>query len=598
VLSRIKNFEHKIQEQNSENIEHNPRLSAQVSNHRKELLNKIKLNIANEKPTAPVDVKSGERPSVHELIKLNEERIRSGSAANNGSRNTVHRMYNTSRNEIRDKIKQILEENDRDTNFLDLEKDGFMKEKLRSLGIHEKDFKGLVDFYNKQASSSKVGKNVVVKQRNTVHTFQKNNRISAIKEEDDEKSGNVSKDYPHEEVQQELVDQISSYREEDAKTDSLNKKYQKSPENSKSDENYIYYNDNRNFRRKERNSNNGVRESNDIDRVSKGSGIGEEGSIRSSKQVYEYSNNSSTGSNQANKAKSAARAILKEMNSNEIESGDVTLISKTTNVRSQSPTVILSSGNNQSISQHGNSEVTKFSHEELLSYEKSKGTQTVLDTKNNINNHLEIKTDIDLKPIISQLTNSREQRLSKTKKSINKGAETNNRKSNQASNNPFSNSNNTNQLNPIEMSNQDHNKYQKNIIQSLDSIAVMQYNINPKLPLNPLFFDILCINCYECVRPSDVDRHSNYCIIQPDDYRDMNIRNDCEEDYNARIYKLHESLKKKKLEIYSEKNKELELVYNDLLTQIYEILMNNNVRLLYNFSLLKSWKNQSQRSMI
>ena len=43
-------------------------------------------------------------------------------------------------------------------------------------------------------------------------------------------------------------------------------------------------------------------------------------------------------------------------------------------------------------------------------------------------------------------------------------------------------------------------EYQKNIITNLDSIAVAQYSINPNIPLDPSFFDVLCINCYECVK--------------------------------------------------------------------------------------------------
>jgi hypothetical protein len=60
-------------------------------------------------------------------------------------------------------------------------------------------------------------------------------------------------------------------------------------------------------------------------------------------------------------------------------------------------------------------------------------------------------------------------------------------------------------------------KYQKNIIDSLDNICIAQYNINPNLPLDPLFFDVLCINCYECVKCIEVDRHSEICVIQPDE---------------------------------------------------------------------------------
>lgn len=60
-------------------------------------------------------------------------------------------------------------------------------------------------------------------------------------------------------------------------------------------------------------------------------------------------------------------------------------------------------------------------------------------------------------------------------------------------------------------------KYQKNIIDSLNSISVQNYNIGSNIPLDPTFFDILCTNCYECVKPNEVDRHSDFCIMQSDE---------------------------------------------------------------------------------
>ncbi len=57
-------------------------------------------------------------------------------------------------------------------------------------------------------------------------------------------------------------------------------------------------------------------------------------------------------------------------------------------------------------------------------------------------------------------------------------------------------------------------KYKKNILNNLDNIAIAKYYINPKIPLDPIFYDILCINCHECVKPDEVDIHSEYCIIQ------------------------------------------------------------------------------------
>lgn len=118
-----------------------------------------------------------------------------------------------------------------------------------------------------------------------------------------------------------------------------------------------------------------------------------------------------------------------------------------------------------------------------------------------------------------------------------------------------------------------NSQYQKNIITSLDSISVMKYQINnSKIPLDPSFMDVLCINCYECVKFSEMDKHSASCIIGIDQYKD----NDYDQDYNTRIYKLHESLKLKKAEINETQNQCLINFYNKLLQIIYEILINNN----------------------
>ena len=115
----------------------------------------------------------------------------------------------------------------------------------------------------------------------------------------------------------------------------------------------------------------------------------------------------------------------------------------------------------------------------------------------------------------------------------------------------------------------------------------MQYSINPNMPFDPTFYDILCIHCYECVKPTEVDEHSEYCVIHPDDYNDIFFRSEADEDYNARIYKLHESLKKKRHDIYRASSDDLNTIYNNLLGLIYEILINNNV-MFFNFSLLKN----------
>lgn len=120
-------------------------------------------------------------------------------------------------------------------------------------------------------------------------------------------------------------------------------------------------------------------------------------------------------------------------------------------------------------------------------------------------------------------------------------------------------------------------KYQKNIINSLDSISIIQYTINSNIPLDPMFFDVLCITCYECVKYTEVDMHSEYCLYQPEEnYRDMYMNSEEEEDYNSKLYKLHESLKKKNDEILCTKEEALTKIYEELLILVYEILINNN----------------------
>lgn len=140
-------------------------------------------------------------------------------------------------------------------------------------------------------------------------------------------------------------------------------------------------------------------------------------------------------------------------------------------------------------------------------------------------------------------------------------------------NDNIDNTQNTSALQKFKDESHLNSQYQKNIITSLDSISVMKYQINnSKIPLDPSFMDVLCINCYECVKFSEMDKHSASCIIGIDQYKD----NDYDQDYNTRIYKLHESLKLKKEEINNTQNQCLINFYNKLLQIIYEILINNN----------------------
>ena len=140
-------------------------------------------------------------------------------------------------------------------------------------------------------------------------------------------------------------------------------------------------------------------------------------------------------------------------------------------------------------------------------------------------------------------------------------------------NNITNNNNSKNAIQKILEEKDIKSKYQKNIITSLDNITIMKYQINDSsIPLDPSFLDVLCINCYECIKFNEMDLHSQKCIIKLDYFKD----NAYDEDYNTRIFKLHESLKNKKEEIENNKDKSLLTFYNRLIKIVYQILINNN----------------------
>lgn len=118
--------------------------------------------------------------------------------------------------------------------------------------------------------------------------------------------------------------------------------------------------------------------------------------------------------------------------------------------------------------------------------------------------------------------------------------------------------------------------YKRNIIDSLDKMCIAQYNIGQNFPFDPKFLDILCINCYECVKYYEVDKHSEICVIKPQTKN--KFVNYQEEDVNAKIYKLYQNLKEKEKEIKKLKDDDLLSILNYLMEYIYEIFLNNNVK--------------------
>ena len=83
-----------------------------------------------------------------------------------------------------------------------------------------------------------------------------------------------------------------------------------------------------------------------------------------------------------------------------------------------------------------------------------------------------------------------------------------------------------------------------------------------QLTANPEYIDVLCVNCYECVRFNDVNQHSEVCLGKPDEPADdiynLDIRKSLhklvrkdeeDEDVNERIYKLLKAIKNRLVEM-------------------------------------------------
>jgi hypothetical protein len=510
-------------------MKQNPRMSIILTERKKALLSKIKVSISNDK-SIPSDLNPKGRKSVMDTVNIYESKLKKEST------NMVNQIYNSSKIEINEKIRKLLEQYNRDPSILNLA-DEFMKDKLKGIGIQEKDFRELVELYNKAGAA----KTTTHKGRNTVHGLMKNNRLNAppLKDNDEMNSSHSgdSIDSNHD-LQPELVEEVEKYESEHnidnlqtnekKKTLLRNIQHIDDSQVNKKDTDYICFNDSNNFKRKERISNNGKCEINPENQII---------NQGSNKQVYDY-NRSHNEINPTEKAKKAARAILKEIN---IENS-INNTSTDNNTGISSPTALNVYANINTSTNSGRKSIAQ-----RKSNSRENKLKEFIDSKNNLLNGKNSFQDEDISGNKSAHTEQKHLNYEKEKKRYSKTLS------------------------------QEQGKYQKNIIQSLDSIAIMHYSINTNLPLDPMFFDILCINCYECVKPTEVDNHSQFCVIHPDDYNHLNIKNESEEDYNARIYKLHESLKKKKFEITNQEDVQLAQVYNELLRNVYEILMNNHV---------------------
>lgn len=121
-----------------------------------------------------------------------------------------------------------------------------------------------------------------------------------------------------------------------------------------------------------------------------------------------------------------------------------------------------------------------------------------------------------------------------------------------------------------------HN-YVKNILVDINT-QVLRDKIDQYL--DPLFLDILCKNCYKCIKYEDIENHTEICYVpykegneKENEFIDYEINEGA--DYNSKIYKLYESLLNNKNEYFSSNEGEVISIYEKLVNLIHKIFINN-----------------------
>ena len=91
-----------------------------------------------------------------------------------------------------------------------------------------------------------------------------------------------------------------------------------------------------------------------------------------------------------------------------------------------------------------------------------------------------------------------------------------------------------------------------------------------KISLNNLFF---CINCFENMNFKEITHHNNnHFILKLNDFK----VDEEELDYNIKLNRLYEILKENQNKIIKNKNNNLIKYYKKLLLDLYEIIINDN----------------------
>lgn len=129
----------------------------------------------------------------------------------------------------------------------------------------------------------------------------------------------------------------------------------------------------------------------------------------------------------------------------------------------------------------------------------------------------------------------------------------------------------------------------KKIIEKIEKESILKKLLKGKNNNINYFF---CVNCYEYLNDSNNNSHINgeHFILDINDFKDVEY----ELDYDAKLNKIYNILKKDQKNILKNANKKLIIYYSKLLFSVYEIISNDNSFEELNSSIIKINENYTK----
>ena len=109
----------------------------------------------------------------------------------------------------------------------------------------------------------------------------------------------------------------------------------------------------------------------------------------------------------------------------------------------------------------------------------------------------------------------------------------------------------------------------KVIIEEIKKESIIEKIIKEKKVSMNYYF---CINCFQCFSRDEINNHDGHFFIDINDFKDS----EDDIDYNEGLNKLYKILKKEQNKFLKSRNNNLIKYYRKLLSNLYEIIINNN----------------------